>query len=186
MTHGGVMVTVFDGDHGWMLDKSGVSDQPEDAVSAFVEQVKSGMNNMLRSRMNEAGVEAHYDGTDLIDMKEAEWIEFTDRDHRELRLAVEKSSHLPLRWVVVTRDPDTRERTEVTTSYVQYLLNDGVRTPMNVVRLRNDRKFSQTFFTGCKYNSNLAPQLFTRASLEQRAPEVAKKGYKDKDSKDNK
>jgi hypothetical protein len=187
ITHGGVMVTVFDGDHGWMLDKSGVSDQPEDAVTAFVEQVKTGMNNMLRSRMNEPGVEFHYAGTDLLDLKEAEWIEFTDRDHRELRLAVEKTSHLPLRWVVVTRDPETRERTEVTTSYVQYLLNDGVRTPMNVVRSRNDRKLSQTFFTGCKYNSNLATQLFTRASLEQRAAEVTKKGYKDsKEAKDSK
>jgi hypothetical protein len=184
ITHGGVMLTVFDGDHGWMLDKSGVSDEPEDAVSAFVEQVKTGMNNMLRLRMNEPGVESHYDGTDLIDLKEAEWIEFTDRDHRQLRLAVEKYTHLPLRWVVMTRDLETRERTEVTTSYVQYLANDGVKTPLNIVRSRNDRKISQTFLTGCKYNSNLATQLFTRASLEQRSAEVTKKGYKDsKDSK---
>ena len=184
IAHGGVMVTVFDGDHGWMLDKSGVTDQPEDTVTAFTEQVKSGMNNMLRSRINEPGVEAHYAGTDIIDMKEAEWIEFTDRDHRDLRLAVDKYTHLPLRWVVATRDPETRVRTEVTTSYVQYLAYDGVKTPLNVVRSRNDRKLTQTFFTGCKYNSSLATQLFTRASLEQRSAEVAKKGYKDaKDSK---
>ena len=120
-------------------------------------------------------------------MKEAEWIEFTDRDHRDLRLAVDKYTHLPLRWVVATRDPETRVRTEVTTSYVQYLAYDGVKTPLNVVRSRNDRTLTQTFFTGCKYNSSLATQLFTRASLEQRSAEVAKKGYKDaKDSKDPK
>ena len=184
ITHGGVLVTVFDGDHGWMLDKSGVSEEPEDAVNAFAEQVKAGMNNMLRSRMNEPGVEFHYARTDLIDMKEAEWIEFADRDHRDLRLAVDKYTHLPLRWVVATRDPETRERTEVTTSYVQYLSTDGVKTPLNIVRTRNDRKISQTFLTGCKYNSNLPPQLFTRASLEQRSAEAGKKGSKD--AKDNK
>lgn len=184
ITHGGIMLTVFDGDHGWLLDKSGVTDEPEDAVTAFVEQVKSGMNNMLRSRVNEPGVETRYDGTDLIDMKEAEWIEFTDRDHRQLRLAADKNNHLPLRWVVVTRDPETRQRIEVTTSYVQYLAYDGVKTAMNIVRSRNDRKLTQTFLTGCKYNSNLATQLFTRASLEQRSAEVTKKGYKgSKDSK---
>jgi hypothetical protein len=184
MTHGGVMSTVFDGDHGWMLDKSGVTDQPEDSVHNFTEAVKAGMNNMLRSRMNEPGVEASYAGTDLIDMKEAEWIEFTDRDRREMRLAVDRYTHLPLRWVVVTRDPETRERTEVITSYVQYLAYDGVKTPLNIVRARNDHKLTQTFMTSCKYNSSLAAQLFTRAALEQHAAEVSKKGYKDaKDSK---
>ena len=44
---------------------------------------------------------------------------------------------------------------------------------------RGDRKLSQTFFTGCKYNSNIAAQLFTRESLQQRSPEVSKKSYKD-------
>ena len=184
ITHGGLMVTVFDGDHGWLLDKGGVSDQPEDSIATFNEQVKSGLNNMLRLRMNQPGVEAQYGGTDLIDMKEAEWIDFTDRDHRDLRVAVDKNTHLPLRWVVETRDPETRERTEVITSYGQYQVFDGVKTPLNVVRARNERNISQTFLTACKYNSDLATQLFTRGSLEQRAAEVSKKGYKDsKDSK---
>ncbi len=181
ITHGGVLVTVFDGDQGWMLDKSGVSEQPEDVTKNFVEQVKSGMNNMLRSRINEEGVELRYAGTDLADMKEVEWIEFSDRDHRALRMAVEKSTHLPLRWVVSKRDPETRVRTEIATSYTQFISIDGVLTPLSMTRAQNDRRVSQTYLTGCKYNSNLAPQLFTRASLEQRAAEVSKKGYsKDK------
>jgi len=184
IAHGGVIISVFDGDHGWMLDKSGVSDEPEDAVNTFTEAVKTSMFNMLRVRRNEPGVQAHYAGPDLIDMKEAEWIEFTDRDRREMRLAVDRTTHLPLRWVVVTKDPETRERAEMTTSYVQYIPIDGVKTSLNVVRSRNNKKLSQTFLTGCKYNSNLDAQLFTRASLDQHAAEVAKKGYKDtKDSK---
>ena len=178
ITHGGVMITVFSGDQGWSLDKSGVSDQPDDLVRNFTEQVKSNLNNMLRSRMSEPGIELSYGGPDLIDMKEAEWIEFSDRDHRDLRLAVEKMTHLPLRWVVTTRDPETRQRTAVTTSYSQYIAMDGVKTPLSIVRARNDRKMSQTFLTGCKYNSNLGADLFTRASLEQRSAEVSKKGYK--------
>lgn len=181
---GGVLVTVFDGDQGWMLDKSGVSDQPEDAVRSFGERVKSGMYNMLRSRMNEDGVEFRYAGTDLVDLKEAEWIEVSDRDHRTLRMGVEKSTHLPLRWVVATRDPQTRERTETVTSYTQFIPFDGIQTPLSVSRAQNGRQVSQIFFTGCKYNSNLSPQLFTPASLGQRSSEAGRKGYKDgKDTK---
>jgi hypothetical protein len=178
ITHGGVMITVYSHDEGWILDKSGVASQPDDMVQTFNEQVKSNLNNMLRSRMNEPGVEMSYAGPDLIDMKEAEWIEFTDRDHRDLRLAVDKLNHLPLRWMVTTRDPETRQHTVVETSFTQYLAMDGVKTPLNIVRTKNDRKMSQTFLTGCKYNSNLGADLFTRAALDQRAAEVTKKAYK--------
>jgi len=182
ITHGGAMITIYNGKEGWSLDKSGVSDQPEDLVQNFNEQVKSGMNNVLRTRMNEPGVDVRYGGTDLIDLKEAEWIEFTDSDRREMRLGIDKFSHLPLRWVVATRNPDTRERTEVVTSYTQYMLQDGVKTPLSIELSRNDRKMSQTFLSACKYNAELSPQLFTRADLEQHAAEVTKKGYKDSKS----
>jgi hypothetical protein len=183
ISHGGVLVTVSDGDQGWILDKSGVIDQPEDVTKNFAEQVKSGMNNMLRSRMNEDGVEFRYAGTDIVDLKEVEWIEFTDRDHRALRMAAEKSTHLPLRWVVEKRDPETRERTEIATSYTQFISLDGVLTPLSITRTQNGRRVTQTYLSSCKYNSNLSPQLFTRASLEQRSAEIAKKGYKDTNEK---
>jgi hypothetical protein len=182
ITHGGAMITIYSGNEGWSLDKSGVSDQPEDLVKNFSEQVKSGMNNVLRRRINEPGFDVRYGGTDLIDLKEAEWIEFNDSDHREMRLGIDRFTHLPLRWVVATRNPDTRERTEVMTSYTQYMLLDGVKTPLSIELSRNDRKVTQTFLSACKYNTDLAPQLFTRADLEQHAAEATKKGYKDSKS----
>jgi hypothetical protein len=179
ITHGGAILTIFNGDEGWTLDKSGVANEPDDLVKAFGEQVKTNMNNVLRKRLNEPGMDIQYGGTDLIDLKEAEWIEFYDSDHREMRLGVEKRSHLPLRWVVVTRNPDTRERTEMITTLTQYLLLDGVRSPLSLEYSRNDHKISQTFLSNCKYNADLDPQLFTRAWLEQHAAEMTKKGYKD-------
>jgi len=179
ITHGGAIVTIFSGDQGWTLDKSGVANEPEDVVKEFTDQLKTGMNAMLRKRMSEPGMDVQYAGTDLIDLKEAEWIQFTDSEHREMRLGVDKHSHLPLRWVVATRNPDTRERTEITTSYTQYLTIGGVKSPLSLELSRNDRKISQTFLSNCKYDSDLDPQLFTRTWLEQHAAELSKKGYKD-------
>jgi hypothetical protein len=175
---GGALITVFDGDQGWVLDKAGVSGQPESVVKSFTEQLKSGMNNMLRSRMNEDGVEFRYAGTDLVDMKEVEWIEISDRDRRALRMAVEKSTHLPLRWVVTKRDPETRERTETVTSYTQFIPVDGVQTPFSITRTQNGRQISQTFLTGCKYNSNISAELFTPASLKQGSSQAGKNDNK--------
>jgi hypothetical protein len=179
ITHGGAIINIYTGDGGWTLDKSGVSDEPEDVIKNFKDRIESGMNTMLRKRMNEPGVEMQYGGTDLIDLKEAEWIVFTDSNHREMRLGVDKFTHLPLRWVVTTRDPETRVYTSVTTSYTQYMALDGVKTPLSIEMSRNDRKMTQTFLSECKYNSDLAPELFTRSWLEQHAAEITKKGYKE-------
>ena len=182
ITHGGALITIYSSQGGWTLDKAGVSDEPEDVVKSFNEQLKSGMNNMLRRRMSEPGMDVQYGGPDLIDLKEAEWIEFTDSDHRDMRLAIDKYTHLPLRWVVSTRDPETRVTTDVITSYTQYMTLDGVKTPLSIEVSRNDRKMTQTFLTGCKFNSDLAPELFTRSWLEQHAAEITKKGYKESKS----
>ncbi len=182
ITHGGAMITVFNGKEGWSLDKSGVSDEPDDLIQNFDEQVKTSMNHMLRKRMNEPGMEVRYAGDDLIDLKEAEWIEFVGRDRQEMRLGLDKYFALPLRWIVATRNAETRERTEVITSYTQYMTFDGVKTPLSMELSRNDRKVSQTFLTTCRFNADLDPQLFTRAALEQRAAEITKKGYKDSKS----
>jgi hypothetical protein len=104
-----------------------------------------------------------------------------------MRLGIDKYTHLPLRWVVATRNPETRERTEMITSFTQYLVLDGVKAPLSLELYRGDRKLSQTFLTNCKYNSDLDPQLFTRAWLEAHAAELTKKGYKDtKDTKNTK
>jgi hypothetical protein len=179
ITHGGAMITVHSSQAGWTLDKSGVSDEPEDVIKNFNDHLKSGMNQMLRKRMNEPGVEVRYAGADLIDLKEAEWIEFTDSDHREMRLGIDKFTRLPLRWIVTTRNPETRVNTVDTVSYTQYMALDGVKTPLSIELSRDDRKITQTFLTECKYNSSLAPELFTRSWLEQHAAEITKKGYKD-------
>jgi len=81
--------------------------------------------------------------------------------------------------VVVTRNPETRERAEVITSLTQYASNDGVKAPLSIELSRNDRKVSQTFLSSCKYNSDISPEIFTRASLEQAAKDTNKKGYKE-------
>ena len=180
---GGTTVTVFNGSEGWLLGKKGVENEPDDTIKSFTDGVKTGMDDMLRTRLNEPGVEARYAGPDIIDRKEAEWIEFSDSEHRNFRLGIEKSTHLPLRWVIATRDPETKRTSDATTSYIQFMFQDGVRTPLNIEQYRNDVRVTQTYFSNCKYNTNISPDLFTRAELEQQAAQSGKKGHKDSKNK---
>ena len=40
ITHGGAMINIYTGDGGWTLDKSGVSDEPEDVIKNFNDRDK--------------------------------------------------------------------------------------------------------------------------------------------------
>jgi hypothetical protein len=177
MVNGGITATVFDGDKGWTLDKAGVSDQPDDAIKTFNEQLKTSMSSLLRYRLKEPGLILRYAGPDVVDLKEAEWIEISDRDHRNLRMAVDSSTHLPLRWVVTAVDPETKDRNETSTAYSQFMVFDGVQTPTRTSRSVNGREVMQVSYSSCMYNSDLSSDLFTRDSLEQ---ERKKAGVKTK------
>jgi hypothetical protein len=174
----GVIVDLYAGDQGWTMDKGGVSELPASAVKDFQEQVKADLGNLLRVRLNEEGMVFRYGGSDIVDLKQVDWVEIVDRERRTFRIAIDRREHLPIRMVVITRNDMTRERTEEVTIYSNYQEQNGVETPLQVTRSRDGRRVYQAFYTGCKYNPGFPDELFTRAALEKRFSEVGKKGKK--------
>jgi hypothetical protein len=173
----GYVIDVYSGNQGWTMDKTGVNEQSAQAVSDFQDQVQTSLNYVLRRRLNEDGMTFRYAGADIVDLKPVDWVELVDSSNRTMRLAIEQSTHLPLQFVVITRDPETREENSRTTEYSEFLPSKGVMMPYNVVRMRNTLRVYQVFYTQCDVNTGLAPNLFTRQALEER---YAKLGIKDK------
>lgn len=168
------IIEVYSGDHGWVLDKAGVEEQPADALAAHVSDAKKDIDYVFRYRLNEPGMIFRYAGPDLVDLKESDWVELTDSDGHVMRFALERATHLPLRAVYIYRDPATRERTQEVDYYSNYQPVQGVQTPFQITGERNGQKFSQIFLDECKYNTNLADELFTRDSLEKRWAQLSK------------
>ena len=174
----GNVVDIFNGNQGWTLDRAGVTEASAVAVEDFQEQVKKDLDNLLRHRLQEEGMIFRYAGSDIVDLKQVQWVEMVDRDRRTFRIALDSSTHLPIRYVVLTRNPTTRERTEEITYFSNYHAENGVQTPFQVTRERNGFKIFQAFYYGCKYNSGVSDDLFSRAALEKRWAEIPKKKKK--------
>src|SRR6266566_1375917 len=51
-----LIIDLYAGDKGWPLDRSGVSEIPAADMADYQEQLKMQMGNVLRNRMNEAGL----------------------------------------------------------------------------------------------------------------------------------
>jgi outer membrane lipoprotein-sorting protein len=180
----GVIVNVYNGDRGWTLDKGGVSELSNAAVADFQEQAKRDINNLLRMRLKEPGMVIRYGGTDVVDLKTVDWVELTDSEQRDFRLAVDRTTHLLVRSVVTLADDTSPDRSVETHIYTNYQLMDGVYTPLQITLDRNGRRINQVFFQSCKYNPGFAEDFFTKAALDKRFSEVGSKKYKEEKKKE--
>jgi hypothetical protein len=169
------IIDTYTSDKGWTLDRGGVSDAPATDMAEYQEQLKMQMGNLLRNRMNDDSLFFRYGGSDVVDLKEADWVEISDREGRTLRLAIGRNDHLPIRSVLTERDAKTGEKSERSTSYTTYHLIDGIQTPFRESRYLNGRQIYQLFLDRCSYNVDLPANFFTRESLEQRSGQLHKK-----------
>jgi len=119
-------------------------------------------------------------GLETVDLHPVDWIEITDADGRTSRLAVDRSTHLPVRSVVVTQDEELGQPREDVAIYTNYQPKGGVQIPMQVTRERDGRRIMQIFYDDCRPNPGLSGGFFTREALERRFREV---GGKSKPSK---
>jgi outer membrane lipoprotein-sorting protein len=174
-THGGMVITLYNGDRGWSYDRSGINELPAPAVTDFQEAVKRNVDNLLRFRLNEPGLTIRFGGSDTVDLKQVQWVELNDSEGRKYRLAVDHSTHLLVRFVVSTEDPEIQQVNDDSTIYTNYHLKDSVWTPMQITREHNGRRTAQFFYDNCRYNPGFPQDLFSKDSLKTRGAELVSK-----------
>jgi len=179
------IISVYNGDQGWELDRGGVADAPRADMEDFKEGVKRDIDNILRHRIHEAGMTLRYGGSDIVDLRQAQWVELVDNDNRTIRIAFADGTHLPIREVAETRNPKTQMKSEEIDYYANYHTQDGIQTALQLTRERNGIKLFQAFFDKCEYNTGLSDALFTKESLDERWVTVGKK-EREKEAKEKK
>ncbi len=175
-SHGGIVITLYNGDHGWTFDRSGVNELPAASISDFQEQVKRNVDNLLRLRLKEPGMAVRFGGNDTVDLKQVDWVELSDSQERKFRLAVDRSTHLLIRSAVITKDEETQQINEDVSIYSNYQLKDSVWMPLQISREHNGRRSIQIFYDSCKFNLGFSDDIFSKSSLsKQGAQALAKK-----------
>ena len=176
--HGGIVITLYNGDHGWTFDRSGVSELPATSISDFQEQVKRSVDNLLRLRLKEPGLAIRFGGNDTVDLKQVDWVEITDSQEHKFRLAVDRSTHFLVRSAVVTKDEETQQINEDVSIYTNYQLKDSVWTPLQISREHNGRRAVQIFYDTCKFNPGFSDDIFDKSSLSKQASQALAKKSK--------
>jgi hypothetical protein len=177
-SHGGIVITLYNGDHGWTFDRSGVNDLPASSISEFQEQVNRNVDNLLRLRLKEPGLAVRFGGNDTVDLKQVDWVEITDSQERKFRLAVDRSTHLLVRSAVIIKDEETQQINEDVFIYSNYQLKDSVWMPLQISREHNGRRAVQIFYDSCKFNPGFSDDIFNKSSLSKQASQALAKKSK--------
>ncbi len=177
-SRGGIVITLYNGDHGWSFDRSGVNELPATSISEFQEQVKRDVNNLLRLRLKEPGMAIRFGGNDTVDLKQVDWVELTDSEERKFRLAVDRSTHFLIRSAVITKDEETQQINEDVSIYSNYQLKDSVWTPLQISREHNGRRAVQIFYDSCRFNPGFSDDIFDKSSLSKQGSQALAKKNK--------
>jgi hypothetical protein len=176
LAHGGIIVTLYNANHGWTYDRSGVNELPAASISEFQEQVQRNIDNLLRLRLKEPGISIRFGGNDTVDLKQIDWVEINDSQERKFRLAVDRSTHFLIRSIVYTKDEENQQINEDVSIYSKYQLKDSAWTPLQISREHNARRSVQIFYDNCRYNPGFADNIFDKSTLsKQFSQSLAKK-----------
>jgi hypothetical protein len=179
LAHGGIIVTLYNANHGWSFDRSGVTELPAGSISEFQESVKRNIDNLLRLRLKEPGISIRFGGNDTVDLKQVDWVEIVDSQERKFRLAVDRSTHFLVRSAVYTKDEENQQINEDVSIYSKYQLKDSAWTPLQISREHNGRRSVQIFYDNCHYNPGFPDDVFDKSTLsKQFSQALAKKSRK--------
>lgn len=95
---------------------------------------------ILRERLREPGLLFESQGADVWNNEPVEIVDITDNTNQTVRVYFNQLTKLPVRQVVNSLDPKTRDRNEEITLYSKYREVDGVQWPMTIQRNRNGEK----------------------------------------------
>ena len=175
ITHGGTVITLFSGEQGWIMERGGVSEMPVTSVSQFQEAVKQSVDNLLRLKSKQEGTYLRWAGLGTVDLHPVDFVELTDDAGLKVKLAVDKSTHLPVRSVFMSQDEEFNQPREDVAIYSNYQSKGGVQMPMQITRERDGRRLMQVFYDACQANPPLAADFFTREALDKKYKETGGK-----------
>ncbi len=125
-----------------------------------------------------------YGGPDVVDLKQADWVELVDSDNRTIRIAFAEQ-HAPAHSQDgrdrAIRGRKGRARKSNTTRTTIRLTVSKRRFKSRASETAS--KYFQVFFDKCDYNTSVSDALFTKESLDQRWAQIPNRD-KVRDKKD--
>jgi hypothetical protein len=153
---------------GWLLEgKSSVADVHAEELMAFEKEVLRDIDVLLRSRVDEEGMNLYYYGPDdVTGSGELEAVEFLDAVNSSVVIFFDLQSHLPTRMEThITNRVGVRQKHE--TEFYNWHTIQGIHTPLRTDSFTDGERSQQVFVEEITYDTAIPPSHFLEPVLEE-------------------
>ncbi len=149
------MMTVLNGDKGWLKSGDSVRELPGEVIRSLKEQIQNG-EDFIFLNATKSNYQFKYVGTGALNETRAHVIQMVDPDGSETKLYLDiKSYHL-----IKIAYQEAEEQIE--TLFSDYRRLGGIMTPFRLKEYRDGKLVSETQIEETKFNSGLSDELFKR------------------------
>ena len=158
-----VVVFNLEKNEGWILEgQKDTRAATPDEMKDFLRAVKHSIDIIFRYRYKDPANKLFYLGPgEGIDVR-LEMVKLLDPENDEVTIYFDRMSRLPAR--IESKTMDTRRGIQMreVQEFSQWLVIQGVNTPLRVDVSLNGRPYSQLYVTKVTYNNNLPDGLFVK------------------------
>src|SRR4051812_6559503 len=156
---------IHTGDKGYETTFRGTAEEDPKALALYVRRHKYALDIVLREWLKQPGTALFYDGPTITETKEVEKVTLVNSANESVSLFINSRTFLPVKKTYRYRDPLDEEMSEESEIYDGYRLVQGIMTPFNVTRIKNDEMNGQRFYREVIYNSALPDSMFVPPPL---------------------
>lgn len=139
---------------GFEIGYKGAHPLPADRFARYKESAIRDILYILRIRLNEPGMLFEAKGADVLANRPVEKVDIYDAENRLTTVYFDQTTKLPIRQIILRRDPVTKEKIDEVTEYSNYKSLTGVLWPMDIHRERNGEKNFELFAEKAQANTN--------------------------------
>ncbi len=162
------VVQFYLGRQGWEVTYRGKKPLPQDQVDDFLRRRDHSVETAVKVWMNDPKTILIYEGQKLAERHLAEQVTLISADNEAITIQMDAQTHLPLRRIFQWRDPVYKDKNTEVEEYDDYHLVDGLQTPYNITRFKNDDMVRQLYMDKVSYNENLPPDFWNVDAAEHR------------------
>jgi len=150
---------------GYEITYKGETTLPKEQVEDYYRRRAHSIEEVIRTWIKAPGVIVVSEGTIMVERHQADTVTILSANNDAVTLALDATTHLPLRRTFEWRNEQFKDKDEDAEEYDDYHTIQGLPTALTITRYHNGDMTSQRFYTKVIYNVPLTPALFDPAIL---------------------
>jgi hypothetical protein len=141
---------------------------PQEQVDDFLRRRDHSIETAMKSWLNDPRTILVYEGQRLAERHLAEQVTLISAENESITILMDVQTHLPLRRTFQWRDPVFKDKNTDAEEYDNYRIVDGLPTPFNITRFKNDDMIRQYYVDRVLYNQQLPEDFWNVETAERR------------------